>query len=140
MNPKLETFWTHRKRPREGPSHICQRRSVYMKPYMMRLTCFLSANKRGALSLLINTQHAHQILCVGQQVCRQRRRHELKCSKLCCVVVCFSFVFCSNLRLSTTLLLPSVTLVSVMSSSSSMGWYLHKEETFHYCLSRVYLN
>lgn len=37
----------------------------------VRLTCFLGANKGGALPLLINTHHAHQVLCVRQQVCGQ---------------------------------------------------------------------
>lgn len=52
---------------------------------------------------------------------------------VCVCVVVFSCV-CSDLRLSTTLLLPSVTLVSVMSSSSSMGWYLQKHQSID-CLA-----
>lgn len=44
-------------------------------------------------------------------------------------MVFFTFFVCSDLRLSTTLLLPSVTPVSVMSSSSSMGWYLRKHQS-----------
>lgn len=39
----------------------------------LRLTGFLGANQGGALSLLVNAHHAHQILGVGQQVYEEDR-------------------------------------------------------------------
>lgn len=44
---------------------------------LLRLTCFLGANQRGALALLVNTYHAHEIVGVGQQVYAEDRSYNV---------------------------------------------------------------